>query len=109
MTHETLWLISAIIITGMAMGWMALSKPTHWKQVEKNAPAVTRLRVAGWIALLLSAICSLKADHASMAVLVWLMLISAASISTGMVLSMKPSWLRILTFCWLSPAIFTKR
>jgi hypothetical protein len=26
-----------------------------------------------------------------------------------MMLSMKPSWLRVFTFCWLSPAIFTKR
>lgn len=109
MINENLWLIPAIILITIAMGWLALSKPTHWKQVDIGSPAIKRLRTAGSISLILSAACCLQADHASMAVLAWCMLIAAASFAIGITLSIKPEYLRRLTFRWLSPHTFVER
>lgn len=103
MNNSTVWLIPAIILMLVAMGWLALSLPGHWKQVRSGKPASRRLRLAGWSAIVLSALCCLKADHATMAVLVWLMLMAAAAASVGMILSMRPRMLK-----WLSLGIFAE-
>lgn len=108
MENETIWLIPAIILMAMAMGWLALAKPVHWKQVEAGKPISIRLQTMGIVTLILSAICCLRADHASMAILVWFMLIAATAISVGMILSTKPSWLKCLTLTWLPLRIFSK-
>ncbi|MEL0168569.1 MAG: DUF3325 domain-containing protein [Pseudomonadaceae bacterium] len=97
---DTLWLLLAAVTMLLATGWLALSLPSHWRQVHPDSsttPAVLRLRAAGWSALLVAALCCFKADHPSMAVLVWFTLFSAAAMVTSMLLSYRPTWLR--AFC----------
>lgn len=103
MNNNTVWLIIAIILMFLAMSWLALSLPNHWKQVRSGKPASTRLRVIGWSAIFLSALCCFQADHASMAVLVWLMIGAAVAASIGMILSTCPHRLK-----WLSLGSFTE-
>lgn len=95
---DTLFLLAAGLLSLLAMAWLALSLPAHWKQVRPGTagPDSGRLRLAGWLALLGSGVCCLQADHPSMAVLVWLMLLAAAAFSLGMLLSYRPTLLRIL-------------
>ncbi|WP_321348681.1 DUF3325 domain-containing protein [Halopseudomonas oceani] len=96
---DTLWLVCAALLMLLATCWLALSLQSHWRQVFARTdatPATKRLRVAGWTALLLSALCCLKADHPSMAVLVWFTLFSAAAMTTSMLLSYRPLWLRLV-------------
>lgn len=103
MNNNTVWLIIAIILMFLAMSWLALSLPNHWKQVRDGRPASGRLRFVGWSALIMSALCCFKADHASMAVLVWFMLIAGAAIGVGMTLCMRPHILK-----WLSLGSFAE-
>lgn len=97
---EALWLIAAVISTLVGMGWLALAYDTHWQQVFPKhtvQPLVQRLRVAGWTLLLVSAGCCLMADHPSMAVLVWIMLLAVAAMTIAMVLSRQPVLLRVIS------------
>ncbi|MCA6129232.1 DUF3325 domain-containing protein [Thalassolituus oleivorans] len=103
MNNSNLWLFPAIVLMLVAMSWLALSLPSHWKQVRSGKPASRRLRLAGWNAIFLSALCCFKADHASMAVLVWLMLMAATAASVGITLSMRPHMLK-----WLSLGSFAE-
>lgn len=96
---DTVWLLLAAVTMLLATGWLALSLQTHWRQVYGSGaavPAVLRFRIAGWSALLVAALCCFKADHPSMAVLVWFTLFSAAAMTISMLLSYRPSWLRAL-------------
>jgi len=101
------WLILATLLMFLSMGWFALSLSAHQKQVNQSAighsqkPKSAHFKWVGWIALLLSGICCLQADHPSMAVLVWLMLIACSAFSIAMILSFRPWWLRPLmsVFC----------
>ncbi|MFW2372874.1 MAG: DUF3325 domain-containing protein [Gammaproteobacteria bacterium] len=95
--NETLWLIAAASLMLLGMGWLALAMETHWKQVYdiKNVkPKQTLLRSIGWLAILASAICCLQADHASMAVLVWIMLLACSAVMVALTLSRIPMLLR---------------
>lgn len=96
---SALWLILACLLMLVGMIWLALAKPVHWQQVlgkggssdQHPAPA---LRRAGIISLVLSALACLAADHASMAVLVWIMLLALATFIVAMLLAWRPHWLR---------------
>ncbi|HXD35922.1 MAG TPA: DUF3325 domain-containing protein [Rhodanobacter sp.] len=93
-------LLSAAWLASVAgMGWLAVSLPVHAQQVWERIPAsaMTRLLrclgVAGIVAAL--ALC-LAADHASMAVLVWVMSSTGASLLVAFTLAWRPRWLRLL-------------
>lgn len=85
----------------VGMGWLALAMDAHARQVWRRAlaPAAARaLRVLGAAALAGGLVLALAADHASMAVLVWVMAVAGAALAVAMILAWCPSWLR-----WLAP------
>lgn len=90
--------VSAVI----GFGWLALAMDTHWEQVHGDlapAPGGARaLRVAGALALAVSLVLCLGADHPSMAALVWLMLLAGSAAAIAATLSWQPRWLRPLWF-----------
>ncbi len=96
-------LTGAAVAALMGFGWLALGMETHWEQVHQavpHAPGRSRwLRIVGAAGLAVSLSLCLGADHPSMAVLVWLMLLAGAAVSVAMTLSTRPHWLR-----WLWPA-----
>ncbi|MGJ4802320.1 DUF3325 domain-containing protein [Luteimonas sp. SDU82] len=96
---ESLLLMAATFAAFAAMGWLALTLPAHAVQVwGRPLPAghARSLRVAGAIGIVASLALCLLADHASMAVLVWLMTLSGSALLVAMLLSSRPRWLRVL-------------
>jgi hypothetical protein len=94
-----MWLIAAVVTAMLSMGWLALSYQSHWQQVfpqTQAKPGHSRLKAFGWSFLLTSAACCLAADHPSMAVLVWVMLLALAAMTIGMILSRRPALLRLI-------------
>ena len=94
-------LLGAFLTTLVGLGWLALAMNVHWKQVYKSsastAPAYA-LRVFGGAALIVSLLLCLRVDHASMASLVWVMLLATAAVSIAFTLTLRPHWLRLLAF-----------
>lgn len=98
---EALWLIAAALICFLGMSWLALAMKVHWQQLyqDEHSPAQSkRLRTMGSAALIVSGLCCLQADHASMAVLVWVMLLAGSAVSVAMILARQPLLLR-----WVYP------
>lgn len=105
-----LLLAAALAASGIGFGWLALAMDTHWAQVfgpgcgpadagpAPRAATARRLRALGALALLASLGLCLRADHATMAVLVWVMALAAGAFGTTMLLSWRPRWLG-----WLVP------
>lgn len=92
-------LLAAWLASVAGMGWLAVSMPVHAQQVWERAPSSAVARLLRWlgaagIAAAL-ALC-LAADHASMAVLVWVMSSTAASLLVAFTLAWRPRWLRVL-------------
>ena len=95
-------LLAAAVLAGAAgMGWLALAMDVHWDQVrgkvEQPTP-VRRLRMLGTLALVASLLLCLTADHASMAVLVWIMVLAASALGVAMLLAWRPRCLRPLLY-----------
>jgi hypothetical protein len=94
------WILQllAAVAAVVGFGWLALAMDTHWEQAHGARPqspqAVRVMRSLGGMALAGSLLLCLQADHASMAVLVWLMLLAAAVLTVAMTLSWRPTWLR---------------
>jgi hypothetical protein len=91
----------AALLSLAGMGWLALAMPEHWAQVmrcpaEAAARARRRLRALGLGAVPLSLWACLLADHPSMAVLVWVMLLAASAVTITMTLASRPQLLRAL-------------
>ncbi|MDX5299141.1 MAG: DUF3325 domain-containing protein [Gammaproteobacteria bacterium] len=101
--NEAFWLCLATLFTLFGMSWFALAMPVHWKQVHARGtgPNSPLLRAMGTAALLASALCCLQADHPSMAILVWIMLLAGAAFAVAMTLGRAPARLRGLSpaFC----------
>lgn len=96
-----LLLLAAFIATVAGLGWFALAMDVHWAQVRgaatpQPASAVSRLRVQGSLALAVSLGVCLVVDHASMAVLVWAMLLAGAALLIALTLAWRAHWLRWL-------------
>lgn len=107
--HESagaMWLLAGALACALAgMAWLALSMPAHARQAWGRDPAPARLRPlrpAGAAALAASLLLCLGVDHASIAVLVWLMALSSAALAVAMLLSARPGWLRPLA-PWIRP------
>lgn len=91
-------LLAAIMLCVSGMAWLALAMDVHWKQVNSGAlPAqsVRSLRVTGYSALFGSLVCCLVVDHATMASLVWIMLLAGSALTIAFTLSWRPHWLRV--------------
>lgn len=95
-------LLVAFVVTVAGMGWLALLLEAHWEQVRgAAAPAQSesvrwRLRLLGSVALVVSLGLCLKVDHASMAVLVWVMMVAVAALFITLTLTWRARWLRCL-------------
>lgn len=98
-TQAAALLLAAVLAGFAGMGWLALAMPTHAQQVWGHAPSARRariMRVAGALGVASSLAFCLGADHASMAVLVWLMTLSGSALLVAMLLSSRPRLLRVL-------------
>ncbi|WP_454827953.1 DUF3325 domain-containing protein [Pseudoxanthomonas wuyuanensis] len=94
-------LLSTALVSSVAgMGWLALSMPVHAQQVWGGAPTAMTSRVLRWIGVAGLAVAlglCLIVDHASMAVLVWAMALTGASLLVAFTLTWHPRWLRAIT------------
>jgi len=90
---DALLLIAALVCAVIGMGWLALAMDVHWNQVRaagRSPRTAIVLRVLGWASLAASLVLCLMADTATMAVLVWMMLLAVAAASIAFVLSVQP-------------------
>jgi hypothetical protein len=83
------------------MGWLALAMEVHWRQVRAVADgpgvhAAVALRMLALGAIAASLGLCLAADHASIAVLVWIMLLVASTWLVATALAWRPRWLSLL-------------
>ena len=93
---DALLLAAALVCTVIGMGWLALAMDVHWNQVRatrRSPRTVIVLRVLGAASLVASLVLCLLADTATMAVLVWMMLLAVAAVTIALVLSRKPRML----------------
>jgi uncharacterized membrane protein len=93
---EAALLVLAALLTVSGMALFALALPAHWGQVAgPRAPLSLarqrRLRAGGALALAGSLALCLAADHPSMAVLVWVMLMAVSAAGVAMWLSRRPA------------------
>lgn len=97
---KPLLLLAALLCSGCGLGWIALAMDEHWQQVRGEPPAgaatAWRLRALGALALLAALLLCLRADHPSMAVLVWVMALAASALLLAFALAWRPRWLRPL-------------
>ena len=94
------WLVGAFALAFFGMAWFALALKPHWEQArgaQLSASNARRLRLWGALSLLLSLFGCLAADHASMAVLVWVMALSCSALAVAMMLAYAPRSLNWLT------------
>ncbi len=101
-----LFLMGALLASLIGAAWLALAMDVHWRQAMGSAtlkPGIRRrLRAGGIVGLLASAVLCFLADRPSMAILVWVMLLSGNVLIIAMALAWKPSLLRIV---WIPVSI----
>lgn len=93
---EATWLAAAAVLGLGGMAGLALAMDAHWSQVMRRPAGEalhTRrmLRALGAAALLLSLAACLMADRPSMAVLVWVMLLTGSALAVAMALARLPT------------------
>ena len=98
---KSLLLSFALLCSVAGLAWLALAMEVHWQQARgthghPGRGTVLALRSLGAVALLASLLACLRADHASMAVLVWVMSLAAASVVVALALAWRPRWLALL-------------
>lgn len=95
---ELIWLVVAGVGCLAGMAWLALAMEAHWVQVfpgHPHSPVLARRqqRLAA-AALGLGLWACLQADHPSMAVLVWVMMLTASALSVAFLLTWQPACLQ---------------
>ena len=89
--RDVLMLSAALISSTAGMTWLALAMKGHWQQacggVGPSRMAALVLRTLGALALAASLWLCLAVDHASMAVLVWVMSLAAAALAVAFTLT----------------------
>lgn len=100
--HESLsanLMLAAALLSSLAgMAWLALSMQVHALQVWPRQPSLATLRllrILGSFSVCAALVLCLAADHATMAVLVWVMALSAAAMLVAFTLSSQPQRLRV--------------
>lgn len=93
------WLAVALLCSVGGVAGLALAMDVHWQQARGHLHArasratVIGLRLLGAGALAASLLFCLRADHATMAVLVWVMSLAAAALAVALTLAWRPRWL----------------
>lgn len=95
--RDAVLLAASMFASTCAMAWLALGMNVHWQQVHGRSslsPAMARqLRVAGAATLFASLVLCLSADHASIAMLVWVMQLAASTLIVAFTLAWRADWL----------------
>jgi hypothetical protein len=95
--HDALLQALALLCSLCAMRWLALAMDVHWQQVRgtdgPGARRATVLRMLAVAAIAASLGLFLAANHASIAVLAWIMSLVASALLVALVLSSRPAWL----------------
>ncbi|MBK1674030.1 hypothetical protein CKO35_12065 [Ectothiorhodospira shaposhnikovii] len=95
-----IYLMGATLAALLGFAWLALAMEVHWRQVFGRvgpSPGTrSALRLLGGASLLGSLGLCLLADHASMAALVWFMLLALAGVCVALLLAWRSAWLRRL-------------
>jgi hypothetical protein len=103
---KALWLALAYLACTAGFGWLALAMDVHWQQACRARPltagGASVLRGLGLVGIATSLLACLRADHASMAALVWVLMLAASALSVALLLTWWPRALAALTF-WLRP------
>ncbi len=92
-------LIAAWACCVLGFAWIALAMDVHWREVARTAlrrSQQMKLRVAGVAALSVSLLLCLTVDHASIASLVWVMMLAAAALTVTFTLAWRARWLAYL-------------
>jgi len=91
---EALLLIAALLCCVIGLAWLGLAMDVHWHQVRGVQPlpnaAVPPLRILGSLALLVSLLLCLRADHPSMAALVWIMALATSALVVTFTFTWRP-------------------
>lgn len=93
------WLLALAMLSSLfGMGWLALAMDVHWQQAfgdasTPGARTAALLRTLAVAAIGTSLGLCLSADHASIAVLVWVMSLVASAVVVAFVLATRPRWL----------------
>lgn len=91
---DALLLAAALLCSSAGFAWLALAMEVHWQQVRGPQPparsTVLALRLLGAAALAASLLLCLRADHGSMAALVWVMGLAASALLVAFTLSWRP-------------------
>jgi len=97
--NEVFWLIAGAVCSFLAMVWLSMAMQSNCKLVfgRDAKPNSMFLRSLSVLALIVSGMCCLQADHASMAILVWFMYLTSAAFIVSMLLSYKQSIIRLFT------------
>ena len=94
-----LLLTAATVLCVLGFAWLALAMEVHWKQVRNDqlsASTAKVLRVLGSLSLFISLVLCLFTDHASMASLVWVMLLAAAALIVAFTFTWRPRLFSLL-------------
>ncbi|MCD9085470.1 DUF3325 domain-containing protein [Stenotrophomonas sp. SY1] len=94
-----LLLAAALLVSLAGMGWLALSMDVHAQLVWGTRPSAAMKRVLRWLGIVgigIALCLCLAVDHASMAVLVWVMALTGGALLVAFTLSSKPQRLRLL-------------
>jgi hypothetical protein len=99
---DALLLAAALLLAVVGLAWLALTFDVHWHQVRGAMPrsrgSETLLRMLGVAALCASLVLCLRADHVSMAPLVWVMSLAGGALAVAFTLAWRPRWLAPLVF-----------
>jgi hypothetical protein len=97
-------LAAAVACSTIGLAWLALGLPAHWQQAVGERAlrqgTVRLLRALGAAGLVASLALCLQVDHASMASLVWVMILAAAALMVAFTLTWWPRALAPLV-AWL--------
>lgn len=100
---DYLLLGGAVLLNIAGFAWLALAMDGHWKHVCGTGAPLTgrraRLRLAATAAFLISFVLCNLSDHATIAVLVWVMALTASALLVAFMLTWRPRLLRLLA--WL--------
>lgn len=101
-----LLLTAATVLCVLGFAWLALAMDVHWKQVRNDQPSASTakvLRVLGSLSLFASLVLCLFTAHASMASLVWVMLLAASALIVAFTFTWRPRLFSLL-IVWVKVA-----